>query len=49
MLQLIVLIVIMTLVGGIVFVLKNGFNEVIKGLESLDDRLKTIEEKLGSK
>ena len=44
MLQLIVLIIILILVGGIVFVLKNGFNEVIKGLESLDDRLKKIED-----
>ena len=49
MLQLIVLIIILILVGGIVFVLKNGFNEVIKGLESLDDRLKKIEEKIEKK
>jgi hypothetical protein len=49
MLQLIVLIIILILVGGIVFVLKNGFNEVIKGLESLDDRLKKIEDKIEKK
>ena len=49
MLQLIVLIIILILVGGIVFVLKNGFNEVIKGLESLDDRLKKIEDKIQKK
>ncbi len=32
--------------GGIAFILKKGFNEIIKGMESIDDRLKKIEEKL---
>ena len=33
--------------GGIAYILKKGFNELVKGLESLDDRLKNIEDKLG--
>ena len=32
--------------GGIAYILKRGFNELVKGLESLDDRLKKIEDKL---
>ena len=32
--------------GGIAFILKKGFNESIKAMESIDDRLKKIEEKL---
>ncbi|MFV0591371.1 MAG: hypothetical protein ACK5M7_08305 [Draconibacterium sp.] len=31
--------------GGIAIILKNGFNEIIKAMESIDERLKTIEEK----
>ena len=34
------------LLGGIIVVLKKGFEENIKGLESLDDRLKKIENKM---
>lgn len=49
MLKLIVLIIMLILVGGIVYVLKNGFNEIVKGLESLDDRLKNIEDKIEKK
>ena len=30
--------------GGIAIILKKGFNEIIKGLESIDERLKKIEE-----
>ena len=30
----------------IAIILKKGFNEVIRGMESLDERLKQIEEKL---
>jgi hypothetical protein len=35
--------------GGIAIILKKGFNEIIKGMESLDDRLKRIEDKLETK
>lgn len=35
--------------GGIAIILKKGFNEIIKGLESIDDRLITIEKKLDGK
>ena len=31
--------------GGIAIILKKGFNEIIKGLESIDERLKKIEER----
>ena len=30
--------------GGIAIILKKGFKEIIKGLESIDERLKKIEE-----
>ena len=49
MLKIIVLIIILVLVGGIVYVLKNGFTEIIKGIESLDERLKNIEDKIEKK
>ncbi len=32
--------------GGIAIILKKGFNEIIKGMESIDERLKRIEERL---
>ncbi|WP_319499504.1 hypothetical protein [uncultured Draconibacterium sp.] len=32
--------------GGIAIILKKGFNEIIKGLESNDERLKKIEEQI---
>lgn len=32
--------------GGIAIILKKGFNEVISGLESIDERLKKIEEQI---
>ena len=44
--DLISLIVIVIFLGGIIVVLKNGFNENIKGLESLDQKLKMIEDKM---
>ena len=31
---------------GIIYVLQKGFNEVIKGMESLDKRIKKIEDQL---
>jgi hypothetical protein len=34
------------LLGGIVVILKKGFNELVKGMESLDSRLKRIEDKM---
>lgn len=44
----IVLISLLILFGlGIIGVIKKGFNQVIEGLQSLDERLKSIEEKLG--
>jgi hypothetical protein len=47
-LELIILIAILVFVGGITYILKRGFNEIIKGLESIDERLKKIEEKKNS-
>lgn len=44
--ELFIFIAILIFGGGIAFILKKGFNEIIKGLESLDERLKKIEEKL---
>lgn len=35
--------------GGIAYILKKGFNELIKGLESIDERLKRLEDKLDKK
>jgi len=32
--------------GGIIYILKKGFNEIVKGIQSLDDRLKKIEENI---
>jgi hypothetical protein len=49
MIELGVLIIILILVGGIIYVLKNGFNEIIKGLEAIDERLKDIEDKISKK
>ncbi|WP_170827408.1 hypothetical protein [Roseivirga sp. 4D4] len=34
-----------TLLLGTIVVLKKGFNEVIKGMESIDERLKKLENK----
>lgn len=47
--EFIILIAILIFVGGITYILKRGFNELLKGLESLDERLKRIEEKIDSK
>jgi hypothetical protein len=33
--------------GGIGIILQKGFNEMIKALASIDEKLKSIEEKLG--
>lgn len=33
-----------TLLGGIIIILKKGFNEIVKGLESIDERIKRLEE-----
>lgn len=44
--ELFIFIAILIFGGGIAFILKKGFNELIKGLESLDERLIKIEEKL---
>jgi len=41
-----VIIAILIGVGAIVIILKKGFNEVISGLNSIDDRLRDLEEKL---
>lgn len=32
--------------GGIIFIIKKGFSEIITGLESIDKRLKSIEDKM---
>jgi hypothetical protein len=47
--ELFIFIAILIFGGGIAFILKKGFNELVKGLESLDDRLKKIEDKLDPK
>ncbi len=41
---LLISIVFIVLVGGIAFILKKGFNEVISRLELIDERLKKSEE-----
>jgi hypothetical protein len=33
-----------TLLGGIIVILKKGFNEIIKGVESIDEKLKRLED-----
>ncbi len=38
------LVIIVIFLGGIVVILKKGFNEIVKGIESLDERLKSIED-----
>lgn len=47
--ELLIFISVLIFGGGIAFILKKGFNEVIKGLESLDERLKKIEESITQK
>jgi hypothetical protein len=47
--ELLILIAILVFGGGIAYILKKGFNELIKGLESLDERLKEIENKIEGK
>lgn len=47
--ELFIFIAILIFGGGIAFILKKGFNEVISGMESLDERLKKIEDKLDKK
>ncbi len=37
---------ILVLGGGIAIILKKGFNEIVKGMESIDERLKKIEEQI---
>ena len=32
--------------GGIIFILKKGFSEIVTGLKSIDKRLKIIEDKV---
>lgn len=44
--ELFILIAILILGGGMIFILKNGINEIIKGLESVNEKLRKIEEKL---
>lgn len=38
----IILIIIAMLLGGIIVVLKKGFSETVKGLESIDEKLKRL-------
>lgn len=47
--ELFIFIAILIFGGGIAYILKKGFNELIKGIESLDERLKNIEDKLDKK
>ncbi len=43
MLEIILQAVLLFWVGGIFFALRNGLNEIIKGLSSLDERLAKLE------
>ena len=47
MLEIAFMVITVILLGGILSVLKHGNNELVKGLESLDERLKNIEDQLG--
>ena len=47
--ELLIFISILVFGGGIAYILKKGFNELIKGLESIDERLKEIKDKLDTK
>ncbi len=47
--ELFIFIAILIFGGGIAYILKRGFNELIKGLESIDERLKKIEDNLNTK
>ena len=38
----VMLAILITLVGGVYFTLRRGFNEIIKALESLDERLSRL-------
>lgn len=38
--------IIVTLLLGVIYVLQKGFNEVIKAMESIDERLKRLEDKM---
>ena len=42
--NIIVICIFIFLALGIIYVLQKGFNEVIKGMESLDERIKKIED-----
>jgi phage-related protein len=44
--DLVSLLSIIVFLGGILYAIKKGFNELIKGLQSIDSRLKKIEDKL---
>lgn len=41
--------VIITLIGGVIATIKNAANQNVKGLQSIDERLKRIEEELKHK
>jgi hypothetical protein len=47
--DLISLLVIVVLLGGIIVVLKKGFNEVINGLQAIDEKLSSLAEKIHQK
>lgn len=43
MFELIALLVIVSLLSGIIVILKRGFNEIVAGLNSIDERLNRLE------
>lgn len=47
--ELLIFIAILVFGGGIAYILKKGFNELIRGLESLDERLKEIKDEIDRK
>jgi len=46
MIEILFMILTIVFLGGIATILKQGNNEIVKGLESLDERLMQIENKL---
>lgn len=45
-LSLVFLAILVFLAGGIIFILKKGINEVVKGMESINRKLENIEKRI---
>ncbi len=48
MIEIILLVAILVIVLAILYVLKDGFNQVIKGMEAMNDKLNDINKKKGA-